>query len=215
MVVEKKKMFSNKKDQKNVTYVSDFDDLVIHKYKDQDYEKIKNDCLAKGILFEDSIFPAHQTSLYYTQPLPFSVKWKRPQEIVRNPVFVEDSYSAEDIDQGQLGDCWFMAGCSAITLVPELLSKVIPPNQQCNGKDYAGIFHFRFWLYGKWYDVVVDDRLPVKTDNTLVYCRCTESPNEFWAALLEKAYAKVALCYENLDGGFTTDAVSYLKDKKS
>ena len=69
----------------------------------------------------------------------------------------------------------------------------------------------RFWLYGKWVDVVVDDRLPVREENKnkkLVYCRCTESPNEFWTALLEKAYAKISLCYDSLDGGFTTDAVS-------
>lgn len=54
----------------------------------------------------------------------------------------------------------------------------------------SGIFHFRFWLYGSWYDVVVDDQLPFTENNQLIYCHNEKEPNELWVALLEKAYAK-------------------------
>lgn len=66
------------------------------------------------------------------------------------------------------------------------LLQVIPwDNRLFNHK---GLYHFRFWRFGLWEDVYVDDMLPTK-DNKMIYASSTD-PNEIWPALIEKAYAK-------------------------
>ena len=53
----------------------------------------------------------------------------------------------------------------------------------------SGLFKFHFWRFNGFVEVVVDDRLPVM-GGQLIYARNREEPDEFWVALLEKAYAK-------------------------
>ncbi|XP_054736946.1 calpain-A [Anastrepha obliqua] len=170
----------------------------------QDFESIRRMCLANGSLFEDPLFPANNESLMFSQRPDRHIEWLRPHEIANDPQFFVEGYSRFDVQQGELGDCWLLAATANLTQDPNLFFRVVPPDQNFE-ENYAGIFHFCFWQYGKWIDVVIDDRLPTYRGE-LMYMHSTEN-NEFWSALLEKAYAKLHGSYEALKGGTTCEGM--------
>ena len=55
----------------------------------------------------------------------------------------------------------------------------------------------------------VDDRLPCTRDGAPLYSRC-ENLNHIYIPILEKAYAKLHGCYENLEHGYIDAALSDL-----
>uniref|UniRef100_A0A8B9JZE7 Calpain 9 n=1 Tax=Astyanax mexicanus TaxID=7994 RepID=A0A8B9JZE7_ASTMX len=151
------------------------------------YEELRQECLKKNKLFEDPDFPACDSSLFFSQAVPVNFEWKRPGEICKDPKYILGGADRTDICQGQLGDCWLLAAIASLTLHKETLARVIQPDQSFD-RGYAGIFRFQFWQHNKWLEVVVDDRLPC-VRNQLVFLHSADN-NEFWSALLEKAYAK-------------------------
>ncbi|XP_060520603.1 calpain-A-like isoform X2 [Cylas formicarius] len=170
----------------------------------QDFYRLRDECLDQGTLFEDPEFPATDTSLFFSQRPDRYYEWKRPHEICDDPQFFVEGYSRFDVQQGELGDCWLLAAAANLTLYHRLFLQIVPDDQGFEEK-YAGIFHFRFWQYGRWVDVVIDDRLPTYRGQ-LIFLHSTEE-NEFWSALLEKAYAKLHGSYEALKGGSTCEAM--------
>uniref|UniRef100_A0A8C2DLP8 Calpain-3 n=1 Tax=Cyprinus carpio TaxID=7962 RepID=A0A8C2DLP8_CYPCA len=170
----------------------------------KDFQELRDKYVFKKVLFEDPLFPAQDSSLFFSEKFPLKLEWKRPSDICSNPQFILGGANRTDICQGDLGDCWLLAAIACLTLNDIVLKRVVPHDQSFT-ENYAGIFHFQFWRYGEWVDVVVDDRLPTYK-NQLVFTRSGQK-NEFWSALLEKAYAKLHGSYEALKGGNSLEAM--------
>jgi len=185
---------------------------------DQKYRKIRSACKRSNSLFEDDKFPASNSLLtggtestfsYFGQQWNCSeIKWLRPRDICKNleglePKMVVGERDRFDINQGEVGDCWFLAPLASLAENQHYFEKVVPKGQDFD-KNYCGVFRFRFYRFGDWHEVVIDDKLPTR-NGKLIYLRAKE-PNEFWSPLLEKAYAKFYGSYAAIEGGISMDA---------
>jgi len=169
----------------------------------QKFDEIKAACLEAGELFVDAEFPPDDGSLFFSER-QYGLEWRRAAELVAEPSLMEGGGDRLDINQGELGDCWLLAAMANLTMDKRVRARVVPLDQSFSC-EYAGVFHFRFWQYGDWVDVVVDDYLPTR-NGELVYVH-SDSKSEFWSALFEKAYAKLMGSYEALKGGTTCEAM--------
>ena len=136
-----------------------------------------------------------------------------------------------NIIQGDLGDQWFISALSVVLskkymlmgeFNPEILDDGVITEEEmkmiCFGI-YPPIFHtfkkkgifcFKFYKDMRPLYVIIDDRLPVnRNSNQLIFARC-KNYQEFFAPLIEKAYAKLFGSYERLNSGFIEDAIKDL-----
>ncbi|XP_076604935.1 calpain-1 catalytic subunit-like [Chaetodon auriga] len=177
------------------------------KFLNQDYQQLKQYCLVKRVRYIDDMFPPDRRSIGDGMMSPSEMKavqWLRPYKIVPTPCFQVDGVSRFDFGQGRVGNCWFLASIGALTFQSHIFDQVVPLEQTFD-ENYCGLFHFRFWRFGRWVDVVIDDKLPT-IDGRLIFVH-SKDPAEFWPALLEKAYAKVCGSYLDMNAGTPAEAL--------
>jgi len=112
-----------------------------------------------------------------------------------------DGPELDDIDQGSVGDCYFLAAIGSLAQTdPDIIEQMVTPLGD-------GTYAVRFYRYGVASYVRVDADLPVSYGESLVYAKFTPD-GEMWVPLLEKAYAyfrKGENSYSSLSMGWMSD----------
>eukprot|EP00929_Paragymnodinium_shiwhaense_P041553 TRINITY_DN21574_c0_g1_i2.p1 TRINITY_DN21574_c0_g1~~TRINITY_DN21574_c0_g1_i2.p1 ORF type:complete len:527 (-),score=67.18 TRINITY_DN21574_c0_g1_i2:124-1704(-) len=146
----------------------------------------------------------------------FYVGWKRPGRGERLAdslnLALFRSVKASDIEQGAVGDCWFMSAMAAVAERPEYITRLFDQKEL----NHRGKYVVRLWslLEERWKAYEIDDRLPVLDYDSpaglsLAYAK-TSSDDELWPCLLEKAMAKHMGGYLAMDGGKSIFALGTL-----
>lgn len=149
-------------------------------------------------------------------------KWCRPHEIGAHDGRVlwrrEDwqllrgQPRADDVQQGELGDCWFLSSLAAMAEFQggRLVQRLLPEQKSL---DEAGVYLVRLWLGGCWRDIIVDDRLPCIGNGRSTYYQlayCSTRRCQLWASVIEKGFAKACGSYQAIAGGEAEEALTVL-----
>jgi len=137
----------------------------------------------------------------------------------------QNGISVSDIDQGALGNCYFLAALGAFANDrPSVISNMFIDNGDKT-------FTVRFIKGGKADYVTVNRDLPVDANNQFIYANDSsgltfgDPNNELWVALAEKAYAQLnesgwigqnnTNSYEGIRGGRAAAAMRYISGEKT
>lgn len=184
------------------------DDLGQILLKSKKYNQIINILNQKKKKFEDKKFLPNMKSLtgFHDSNKALLKKfqniiWKRPEDFLKEKeIIIYKKISPEDIRQGQLGDCYFLAAISSIALHPHRLERLFLIKNY-NKEDIYGI---ALCINGVWQEVLLDGYIPCINNRPAFN---SNKSGHLWVILLEKAWAKIHGGYYNINSGLTREAL--------
>ena len=128
------------------------------------------------------------------------IEWKRISEIIPKPVLFEGIMDINNLKFGRLSYIYFYSVLSALSQFPSIFNKIILT------KEYNPNCFYKLILFidGEFQLVYIDDFFPcIKNTNILYFIKPLNF--EFWAILIEKAWAKVNGGYQNIINSWPVD----------
>jgi len=172
-----------------------------------------------GDKFVDKDFPPELKSLegdgtnHYSKDWVEGAKpcdlWKRPDDFfgVKNYKLFQDSIEPQDIKQGAIGNCYFMAAISA--LADKGHANRIARLFITRDVAATGCYCLNVCEDGLWKTVIIDDLVPCYRHNAQP-AFAKGNGNEIWVMILEKIWAKMYGGYANIEGGWAREVLNEL-----
>lgn len=194
-------------------------------YKNQIPPKSKTD------KFTDYLFPPNNNSIFGISSTgqhndPFTdrrkdynedfkvreeeIEWARAENFFPGGTFAvfEGEIDFDDVNQGSVGNCYFLASLSALTEYDQLIVQIFRTlDVQGNG-----CYEIGMKINGEWKIVILDDYFPCFKSNDKIKQPIFSKPknSELWVMLLEKAWAKINGGYINIISGWATEVLKVL-----
>lgn len=117
-------------------------------------------------MYSDPDFMPDNDSLYWADlgedmsSKASRITWTRASTAFPNKtLFGADGVQPDDIEQGSLGNCWFLAACATMAQIPGTVEKMFlgVPNEMSRN----GVYAVNFYTLGVPHTVIVDDYLPL------------------------------------------------------
>ena len=159
--------------------------------------------LNSGIPFTDTQFPGNPQSADKEGKEYTNIEWKRAGEIYTSGYAFLEFISPSEIQQGKLGNCYFLSALSALAEFPERVKRIF--NGVAAG---SGCYIVNLCLNGEYESIVVDDWFPCSeglNENYVPFFSRSANP-DLWVMIAEKAWAKVSGSYKNTTFGYTSEA---------
>ena len=150
------------------------------------FENIIDECSRKNKKYKDPEFYPHKNLTKEDENKFEEHEWRRIEDQYPNNLF--DNISPQSIQQGTLGDCYFIISLIYVANHIELVKSLFHPKSSLK---YGCVLVYFLYL-GEKIPVIIDTQIAYKNSNSdhplFSYPRSTN--DSCWFVLVEKAYAE-------------------------
>ena len=168
-----------------------------------------------GTLFRDPAFKATLDSIRGTTISEEAEKFKTVNWVRVADIFKGTSYSLFgaaisplDIEQGELGNCYFLSVASSLAQYPARVKRLFLQDSQSAKR---GLYSVMLCNSGMWIETIVDDKFPCATIGGVPRLAFNRSSNgNVWGMILEKGWAKLIGGYFSISSGTCAEGMHLL-----